>query len=153
MAYRATVVAMMLALALAVPALIPTETLAGEDRLEGMARHKLNSIRAQSGARPMRRSRALTRSASAYARFMARNRYFGHLSRIRGPGKFSQLGETILVHPGRGKPRVAVRNWMSSPPHRAILLSNSFRSVGIGKVRGRFGGRRVTFWVAHVGRR
>jgi uncharacterized protein YkwD len=152
MAYRATVV-MMLALALVVPALIPAEALAGEGRLEGMARSKLNSIRAQSGARPMKRSRALTRSASAYARFMARNRYFGHLSRIRGPGKFSRLGETILVHPGRAKPRVAIRNWMNSPPHRAILLSNSFRSVGIGRVTGRFGGRRVTFWVAHVGRR
>ena len=42
---------------------------------------------------------------------------------------------------------------MASPTHRAILLSRSFRWVGIGLARGRLGSRVVTAWVAHVGAR
>ena len=42
---------------------------------------------------------------------------------------------------------------MSSPTHRAVLLSAGFRWVGMGVARGKIGSRLVTVWVAHVGRR
>ena len=43
--------------------------------------------------------------------------------------------------------------WMHSPSHRAILLSNRFTRIGVGRARGRYGRTMATMWVAHVGRR
>jgi len=85
---------------------------------------------------------------------MLRSGYFGHLSTIRGPGRYRSLGEIILLHPGlHGRPRVAVRYWARSSGHRSVMLSSRFRSIGVGKASGRFRGRRVTLWVSHLGRR
>jgi uncharacterized protein YkwD len=40
---------------------------------------------------------------------------------------------------GRGSAHRVVRMWMDSPPHRAILLSGSYRRIGIGKRVGSLG--------------
>ncbi|MGI8749586.1 MAG: CAP domain-containing protein [Thermoleophilaceae bacterium] len=119
------------------------------------ARQRINAFRARHGVRPLRSSRSLNRSATAYARFMLRRGYFGHQPRIRASRRFSMLGETLLLQPGgRARPAEAVHGWAGSPPHRAILLSAGFRQVGVGTASGRFrGGRKVTIWVAHVARR
>ncbi len=85
---------------------------------------------------------------------MLHSGYFGHRSTIRASGRYRSLGEVILKHPGRhGRPRVAVSHWAHSSAHRYILLSSRYRQVGVGKASGWFRGRRVTIWVAHVGRR
>jgi uncharacterized protein YkwD len=58
-------------------------------------------------------------------------------------------GEIIEMHSGqRSGIRRALRRWMSSPAHRAILLSGRFHHVGAGKSAGRFGGMSATIWVA-----
>lgn len=125
-----------------------------EDRLERKARAKINALRASQGLSALRLSRPLARSAAAYARYMLRTGYFGHLSTIRAPRRYRRLGEIILSHRGRhGRPRIAVKYWARSPGHRYVMLSSRFRAIGVGKASGRFRGREVTLWVSHVGRR
>jgi uncharacterized protein YkwD len=116
--------------------------------------HVLNAVRAHHGLVRFHGSASLHRSASAYARWMLRADYFGHLSRIRASGRFSRLGEAIAWHSGR-RARVSstVRRFMQSPPHRALILHPGFRWVGAGMARGRLAGRRATTWVLHFGGR
>jgi uncharacterized protein YkwD len=114
----------------------------------------LNAVRAQHGLAPFHGSASLHRSASAYARWMLRSEYFGHLGRIRASGRFSRLGEALAWHSERGA-RVSrtVRRWMHSPPHRALILYPGFRWLGAGMARGRLSGQRATTWVLHFGGR
>jgi uncharacterized protein YkwD len=71
--------------------------------------------------------------------FVDRIRATGYL---RGVRRWT-LGENIGWGMGsRAKPRAVVDAWMDSPGHRAIILSASYRDVGIGlaadaPVRGR----------------
>jgi uncharacterized protein YkwD len=68
--------------------------------------------------------------------------------------RFRTVGETIAWHSGfQAGPRRTVRQWMASPPHRAVLMSSAFRMVGMGMEPGRLGSRPVAMWVAHLGRR
>jgi uncharacterized protein YkwD len=112
----------------------------------------VNEVRAQHGLPPLGASASLNRSARRYARWMLRADYFGHLDRIRASSRYSMLGENISWHSGL-RPRVGrtVRRWMSSPPHRALILHPGFRWLGAGPARGKLGGRRVTAWVLHFG--
>ena len=155
MSHRATLaLAVVLAMIAATALAAPAAARPAEDRLEKLARAKINALRAKNGLRPMRKSVSLTRSAARYARYMLRTGYFGHLSTIRAPRRYRTLGEIILLHRGRrGRPRIAVKYWARSSGHRAVILSSRFRSIGIGKASGYFQGRNVTLWVSHVGRR
>jgi uncharacterized protein YkwD len=56
---------------------------------------------------------------------------------------------------GLGSPRSTVAGWLSSPPHRQILLTREWRDLGVSFVRAPrlFGRARVTVWVAQFGRR
>ena len=59
-------------------------------------------------------------------------------------------GENLAMGTGElGTARSNMLAWLRSPPHRQILLSPSFRQVGIGMVRGRR--RSARYWVAHFG--
>jgi uncharacterized protein YkwD len=133
---------------LAVPAPAPAE------RNQQRMLHALNVVRAQHGLAPFHGSASLHRSATAYARWMLRSEYFGHLGRIRASGRFSRLGEALAWHSDR-RARVSrtVRRWMHSPPHRALVLHPGFRWVGAGMARGRLAGQRATTWVLHFGGR
>ncbi len=155
MSHRATLtLAVVLAmLAVTVPA-APADARPAEDRLEKLARAKINALRAQNGVRPVRISRGLTRSAAAYARYMLRDGYFGHQSTIRAPGRYRSLAEIILLHRGlHGRPRIAVKYWGRSSGHRYVMLRSKYRAIGVGKASGFFQGHNVTLWVAHFGRR
>lgn len=124
------------------------------DRLETIALTRINAMRVENGLHRLRRSPSLTRSASRYASFMAGRGFFGHLSTIRASQNYRSLGEIIFMHSGgHGRPRVAVNRWAGSFAHRSLLLSPKYRQVGVGKAYGWSGGRRVTMWVAHMGRR
>jgi len=113
---------------------------------------KVNDARRGSGLAALQTSEALTDSARSYARYMLKHDYFGHLASIRAGGDFLITGETLEWHSG-WRPRVgfAFSQWMGSPSHRAILMSPTFRFIGTGQVRGRWGTRKATAWVAHVG--
>jgi uncharacterized protein YkwD len=85
---------------------------------------------------------------------MLKNDYFGHLASIRAGGNFLSLGETLAWHGGwKTRIRWTVSGWMRSPPHRAVLMSPTYRFIGAGRARGNLGSRRATTWVAQVGAR
>jgi uncharacterized protein YkwD len=113
---------------------------------------QVNQLRAARGLTPLHHSNSLGHSARRYAAEMLRRDYFGHLARIEVAGRFRYAGEALAVHWNwNAEPLGTVRQWMASPPHRALLLSPRFRWVGIGLARGRLGSRIATTWVAHLG--
>jgi uncharacterized protein YkwD len=138
--------------AVAVALLVPAPAVASPAEQEAI--DSLNGVRHAHGLPALRISGALNRSSGRYARRMLRTDYFGHAQHIQVAAGFRSAGETLAWHSGRHpQPRKTIRRWMASPTHRAILLSRSFRWVGIGLARGRLGSRVVTAWVAHVGAR
>jgi uncharacterized protein YkwD len=123
----------------------------GESKQAAMVR-AVNDARTSHGLRPLRPAPRLARSARAYARWMLRVDYFGHVGRIRTSARFRVLGETIAWHTGRrARVRATLRSWLRSPPHRALILSRRFRCIGAGQARGRMDGRQSTTWVLHLG--
>ncbi len=127
--------------------LVPAPAVAADAEREAV--DALNDVRRAHGLRPLAVSSSLSRSSGRYARHMIRHDYFGHGSGVTG--RFAQAGETLAWHGGwKAQPRRTVRRWMASSGHRAVLLSPSFRKIGIGLARGRLGSRMATTWVAHV---
>jgi uncharacterized protein YkwD len=114
----------------------------------------VNEERGRYGLGDLRVAPSLNGSATRYSRYMIRNDYFGHLGSIQASGSFDSLGEAVAIHSG-WEPKVwlTVRSWLRSPPHRALLLSSSFRHMGAGIARGSFNGRLTTVWTIQFGRR
>jgi uncharacterized protein YkwD len=115
---------------------------------------QLNQIRQANGLAQLRASESLDRSSASYARRMIDTDHFGHASRIAASSAFGRVGETLELHSGwQADPARTIDEWMNSPGHRTVLLSGSYRWVGMGIARGKIGSRLVTVWVAHVGAR
>jgi uncharacterized protein YkwD len=113
---------------------------------------QVNQLRAARGLAGLHVSASLRRSATRYATEMLRRDYFGHLAHIEVASRFRYAGEALAIHWNlSAQPLRTVREWMASPPHRALLMSSRFRFVGLGIARGRFGSRVATTWVAHLG--
>jgi uncharacterized protein YkwD len=47
-------------------------------------------------------------------------------------GNAWEVGEVLAWAPGRPTPHREVLAWMHSPPHRRIILTASYRDVGVG---------------------
>jgi uncharacterized protein YkwD len=136
---------------------VPGLAVAGPARLDKRERaivRGINAKRAHYGLARVAVSRPLSRAADYHSWEMLDANYFAHES--RNGGSFSArisrythkhaLGETLAMLGGkcrRGSARRIVRMWMHSPPHRAILLSSSYRRVGLGKRTGKLGGSRA----------
>jgi uncharacterized protein YkwD len=115
---------------------------------------RVNSIREAHGLSPLRQAPGLWRSTRWMARHLIRTDVFGHLTRVPVPRGFRSAGETLAYHTGwRPQVRRTVSRWMSSPGHRAVLLSSRYRWIGVGRARGRLGSIPATVWVAHVASR
>jgi uncharacterized protein YkwD len=113
---------------------------------------KINRARRRSGLGPLRASGRLTRSSRKFGRHLMRADRFGHDSHIWGGGRYRRVGEVLALHYGwRSRRSSTIRGWMNSSGHRAVLLGR-YRVVGVARVRGRFGSRRATIWVAQVAR-
>lgn len=112
------------------------------DAVERSVIRKLNQIRAHSGLRELRRSPGLARAADAKSAAMAATGDFSHgdvRARVRRYVRARAIGETLARVPlshGRSA-RMVVDAWMRSPSHRAVLLSGSFRRVGVARRSGR----------------
>ena len=151
--HRATLAVAGLALGCAVPAAPAAATATRQDSTERSVVKKVNAIRAQHGLRKLRRSTGLTRAADRKVREVLHTDTLTHSSpdgtsmhqRIRRFVDARAIGETIGYVP-RGGPQAAkiVGAWMSSPSHRAALLSPGFRRVGVSRRKGRLGSGRVS---------
>ena len=148
-----TVAATMATMAmLAVPATADAGLTASQ-RAERKMTAAINSVRAQHGLAAFERSASLTGSAERYSSWLMQNDVFGHQSSIQASSRFALLGEALAMHTGhRFKVWSTIRQWLGSPPHRAILLSAVMRRQGAGVTRGAFGSGRAVIWVLHVGR-
>jgi uncharacterized protein YkwD len=110
----------------------------------------VNERRRARGLRPLRVHVRLGRAAQRHSKSMDVRNFFSHYgpggsspdSRIRSAGYMSGasswgVGENIQWgRGGRGSPKAAVRAWMKSPSHRALMLSRSYKHIGIGLVVG-----------------
>jgi len=146
----------LLALAVAVFVLVPAANAAacaGADSASAAGaqyseavRCLLNAQRAQAGLAPLAADRRLARAARRYSQAMVRQRFFDHVSpqgstldrRVRAAGYSERtVGETIGWGAGTlAGPAAIVQGWMSSPPHRAIIMDGRFRDVGLGVAAG-----------------
>jgi uncharacterized protein YkwD len=127
----------------------------------------LNAERARHNLRPLRLNRKLSRAARRHSRAMALHNFFSHTSRsgasfvdrIRSTGYLSgarswAVGENIAYGSGsRSTPRSIGRAWMNSPPHRANILSSSYRAIGIGIASGTPGSQGGGTYTTDFGRR
>jgi uncharacterized protein YkwD len=149
-----SVLGCLLAATVAVPAAASASSSARLDQRERAIIRGINHQRANHGLAPVRASARLSRAADFHSWEMLDANYFAHTS--RDGGSFDQrvrrfvkkraLGETLAMLSGgcgRGSARQVVRMWMDSPPHRAILLSGTYRRVGIGKRVGSLGARKA----------
>ena len=109
----------------------------------------VNRERAAHGLAALRPVRGLTRVARIHSLDQMRHGTIGHGSsdgtsfrqRLARIGRFSIAGEVVAWTGGHGHATATriVRMWMSSPPHRAELLNPRFRTLGVGRARGRRG--------------
>ena len=126
---------------------------AGATPAEAELVQKVNNFRTARGLSALRPSPSLTRSSRRYARYQMRTDRFGHSGRIWASRKFSPVGEALAFRLGwKARTSAVLRQWRRSRPHRALLLSRTFRYIGIGRSKGRFRGRRASIWVLQVGR-
>lgn len=139
------------ALALAFPGFgRPTGPIARARTLDAAIFEEVNAVRVSHGLRPVRPSAALTNAAIGHSLEMARRGYFAHSSRD-GSAFWRRIGRSYsLAHSqywavgenlawsaeGLSGPR-AVRLWLASPKHRAVLLAARWHEAGVSAVRGR----------------
>jgi len=113
----------------------------------------INHQRVRHGLARVHSSGRLARAADFHSREMLAGDFFDHDSRdgtpfhrrVRRFANHRAVGETLamLGGCGKGSARRVVRMWMNSPGHRAILLSGTYRRVGLGKRTGNLGGSRA----------
>ena len=145
---RARMLAVSIAVAMALAAVAPPAQASSSSRMI----RKINAFRAAHGVPRLHSSRVLSRSARHWSRFLIYRDYLAHSS--SGPRGFRTWGEAIEFHwGGRARVSSALARLKASGPHRAILLSRSYSSVGAGRYSGTFQGRRATIWTVRVGRR
>jgi uncharacterized protein YkwD len=158
-------VALCLAIASLLVALLAATSVtatAGASARERSVVRAINFHRRITGVPRVRGAAGLARAAGYHSREMLAADFFSHNSRdgssfatrIRRFARFNAVGEVIAMLSGcRGAARRAVTMWLNSPPHRSILLSGTYRRIGVGVVRGRYAGRRTCMVTADFGRR
>jgi uncharacterized protein YkwD len=106
----------------------------------------INAERRSRGLRILRSSGRLSTAARRHSRDMVRRHYFSHTSlggttfaeRIRRTGYLRATNDWLVGENlawgtrAKGKARQILRVWMTSPSHRRVLLTPSFRDVGLG---------------------
>ena len=120
------------------------------DRGERTVVRVINRVRHKHGLARLHAGRRLARAADLHSRNMLAKDFFAHgafAQRVRRFASFRRMGETLAMT-SRCNPRLVVRMWLGSAPHRRVLLSRSFRRVGVGRRVGRLGPRRACMWTA-----
>jgi len=84
-----------------------------------------NAQRARYGLPPLAVDRSLIQTARSHAAWMTNNRTLQHTTR--------PVGENIAM--GQRSTDEAVGAWMASPGHRANILNNSYKRIGVAAYR------------------
>jgi uncharacterized protein YkwD len=92
---------------------------------------RINDARASYGLRQLRFASNLAQGASAWSERLVRRDALRHAKLPAGTGEIIAWGTCDWFRPKR-----AVRMWLNSPGHRALLLRGGFRLVGTGWTRG-----------------
>ncbi len=108
----------------------------------------INQIRTQNGLSPLTHSTPLRSAARAHSADMLQHSFFDHDSpsenwdaRVARYLKAPLTGENIAMGSGAfAAPASFVKQWMQSPPHRAIILTAKFKRIGLGLASGTFQG-------------
>lgn len=105
---------------------------AAADDYELRLLRRTNRVRVNHGLPRVRRAACTERVAQRWSHHLASTDSFFHqsMSDLLDECSASYAGETL----GRGtmSPRRLVRMWLNSPPHRAVLLSDKSRRIGLG---------------------
>jgi uncharacterized protein YkwD len=108
---------------------------------------QLNRVRASHHLAAVSEDRRMDRAASGHSRDMARHGYFAHGSWagrvMAAAGSAHSVGEVIgwrVQSSARSEAAGMVHDWLGSPPHRHVLLSDRFDRVGIGRATATSGG-------------
>jgi uncharacterized protein YkwD len=108
----------------------------------------INKQRTRNHMRRVRASASLAVAAQQHSGAMASQNFFSHegdgtpASRAANAGYMAGasawgIGETLEWGTGKAAtPKAVVRGWMKSAVHRSVILSRSFRQVGVGVVDG-----------------
>jgi uncharacterized protein YkwD len=108
----------------------------------------INKKRTANHVRPVHANEALAAAAQAHTNAMTSQNFFSHegdgtpASRASAAGYMAGarawgVGEDLFWGmAGRSTPRATVNAWMHSAPHRSVMLSRSFRQVGVGVGQG-----------------
>jgi uncharacterized protein YkwD len=129
----------------------------------------INAARASRGLARLRLSSPLRAAARSHSLEMARDGYFSHDS-ADGSSAWKRLlryypsaghrhweaGETLVWYTPGLDAAQAVQDWLSSPEHRAILLTASYREIGVSAAHatdagGAFGDAEITVVTADFG--
>ena len=108
----------------------------------------INQIRAQHNLTPLTADRQLRNAARAHSTDMLKRAFFDHNSpnetwdaRVARFLKAPLTGENIAMGSGTyAAPTSIVKQWMASPPHRAMILTAAFKRIGLGLASGTYQG-------------
>ena len=112
----------------------------------------INQIRSQNNLTPLTANTQLRNAARAHSTDMLKRSFFDHNSpnenwdaRIARYLKAPLTGENLAMGSGSyAAPASIVKQWMASPPHRAMILTASFKRIGLGLASGTFQGTNGT---------
>lgn len=129
----------------------------------------VNHARESRGLAKVRVAGPLDRAALAHSRDMIAHDYFSHsslagttvASRARRAGYSTSgcsqwsVGEVLALGSGsRARPESIFKGWMRSSGHRKVILTKSWRDVGVGCARGSYKGvSGVVIYTIDFGRR
>jgi uncharacterized protein YkwD len=108
---------------------------ARHDATEASIIRALNDARASYGLPKLHTSRGLARAADAHSKTMRRTNRVGHgdySKRVRRYVRTRKVGENLAWMSGCNAGAI-VNMWMNSAPHRKVMLSKSFRRIGVGR--------------------
>jgi uncharacterized protein YkwD len=125
---------------------VTAATTATLSRSESSLLSVMNRVRAAHGLRLLRADARLEVAARRHSSRMLRTDTFCHgafTARIRRVGvRAPRVGENLAWGAGAyARARAIVNMWLASPGHRANLLRPGYRIVGVGALRGTFGGQ------------
>jgi len=139
------------AVAVALTLLAPAASAGPAERAGARMVDRFNDVRERHGLQPLRLAPRLQRTARGFAGHLLRSGGFYHGTSFQRAG-FRRAGEILAMRSGRSLSTGApLSQWLGSSGHRALVLSRSFRWVGVAPARGGYRGYPATLWVAHFG--